>query len=103
MAFQLILSFDIGDGRPKELWGLIQKAIGLELFVLNYLSEVVLKYTTMSVSRCANNNIAQSNVVLQTGGAAADADHQTNSNIWKAIQHAHCYADRSSDTIFAIG
>ncbi|KAK2474757.1 hypothetical protein H9L39_14717 [Fusarium oxysporum f. sp. albedinis] len=92
MPFQLILSLEPAQCCEEQLWRLVQGSCRHERMLLNRLTIVILKHTTFPTATGTHNNIAKSYIVLCVGGAAADTDHQSETNVWKAAQHVPCHS-----------
>ncbi|EXA53723.1 hypothetical protein FOVG_01439 [Fusarium oxysporum f. sp. pisi HDV247] len=59
--------------------------------LLDRLAIVILEHAAFPAATGTHNNIAESYIVLCTWGAAADTDHQSETNVWKATQHVPCH------------
>ena len=63
-----------------------------EALLLYGLPKVVLEHTTLLIARSADHNVPETDIILSTWRTAPDADHQTDSNVRKAVQHVLCNA-----------
>ena len=85
MAFALILGLESVHCRPQDHRWLIQKPRCSETLTLYRFAKAVLEYTTIPIARSADHNVAQTDIMLWTWRTAADADHQTDSDVGKAV------------------
>src|SRR5437764_97772 len=87
MPVALILGLESIHSRPQDGWWVIQEPCLSEALILYCFAKVVLEHTAFPIARSANYNITQTDIMLFSWGTTADADHQTNPDIGKAVQH----------------
>jgi hypothetical protein len=67
MAFALVLRFNIAHCGAQERRKLVQEPCCSKALILYRLAKIVLKYTTLPISRSANHNIPKADIMLRLG------------------------------------
>ena len=74
-----------------------------ETLTLYRFAKVVLEHATIPITRSADYNVAQTDIMLWTWRTAAGADHQTDSDLRKAVQCAFCDACYRGYAVLPVG
>src|SRR5690554_2136802 len=87
VAFHLIQTLQRTHRRRQQLGWLVQDSSLCEGLILNCPAVIVREHATLSASARADHNVTKAYVVLRTRSATGEADHQSDADIWKAVQH----------------
>src|SRR4051812_11350421 len=99
MPFHHVISLKPAQCRQEQLWRLVQGPCRFESMPLDRLAVVILEHAAFPAATGTHNNIAEAYIVLCTWGAAADPDHQSETNVWKATQHVPCHGGSGRRTV----
>lgn len=72
---------------PQDSGWLVQNPGWSESLILDRFSKIVLEHPTLPITRSTDHDVAQPDVVLGTWSAAANADHEANTDVGEAVQH----------------